>query len=100
MQVSSSKNGICPGVVTSRCLMRSSYLASYVFSDGEGSVKGFVVADNGDGGDLVWRPLIESSTASGWWNAGPRKDFTQGYADFDDAWAVLLKEAAEILGGN
>jgi len=58
---------------------------------------GFIERENRDDGSVVWRPYIRSSTRSGYWNAGPMKEFVDGYKSEEDAMVALLDEAQEVL---
>lgn len=58
---------------------------------------GFIERENRDDGSVVWRPYIRSSTRSGYWNAGPMKQFVDGYKSEEDAMVALLDEAQEVL---
>lgn len=58
---------------------------------------GFIERENRDDGSVVWRPYIRSSTLSGYWNAGPMKQFVDGYKSEEDAMVALLDEAQEVL---
>ena len=58
---------------------------------------GFIERENRDDGSVVWRPYIRSSTRSGYWNAGPMKEFVDGYKSEEDAMTALLDEAQEVL---
>lgn len=58
---------------------------------------GFIERENRDDGSVVWRPYIRSSTRSGCWNAGPMKEFVDGYKSEEDAMVALLDEAQEVL---
>lgn len=58
---------------------------------------GFIERKNRDDGSVVWRPYIRSSTRSGYWNAGPMKEFVDGYKSEEDAMVALLDEAQEVL---
>lgn len=58
---------------------------------------GFIERENRDDGSVVWRPYIRSSTRSGYWNAGPMKQFVDGYKSEEDAMIALLDEAQEVL---
>lgn len=58
---------------------------------------GFIERENRDDGSVVWRPYIRSSTRSGYWNAGPMKEFVDGYKSEEDAMTALLNEAQEVL---
>lgn len=58
---------------------------------------GFIERENRDDGSVVWRPYIHSSTRSGYWNAGPMKEFVDGYKSEEDAMVALLDEAQEVL---
>lgn len=58
---------------------------------------GFIERENRDDGSVVWRPYIRSSTRSGYWNAGPMKEFVDGYKSEKDAMVALLDEAQEVL---
>lgn len=58
---------------------------------------GFIERENRDDGSVVWRPYIRSSTRSGYWNAGPMKEFVEGYKSEEDAMTALLDEAQEVL---
>lgn len=58
---------------------------------------GFIERENRDDGSVVWRPYIRSSTQSGYWNAGPMKQFVNGYKSEEDAMVALLDEAQEVL---
>lgn len=58
---------------------------------------GFIERENREDGSVVWRPYIRSSTQSGYWNAGPMKQFVDGYKSEEDAMTTLLGEAQEVL---
>ncbi len=58
---------------------------------------GFIERENRDDGSVVWCPYIRSSTRSGYWNAGPMKEFVDGYKSEEDAMVALLDEAQEVL---
>lgn len=58
---------------------------------------GFIERENREDGSVVWRPYIRSSTQSGYWNAGPMKQFVDGYKAEEDAMTALLGEAQEVL---
>lgn len=58
---------------------------------------GFIERENREDGSVVWRPYIRSSTQSGYWNAGPMKQFVDGYKSEEDAMTALLVEAQEVL---
>lgn len=58
---------------------------------------GFIERENRNDGSVVWRPYIRSSTRSGYWNAGPMKEFVDGYKSEEDAMVALLDEAQEVL---
>jgi hypothetical protein len=58
---------------------------------------GFIERENREDGSVVWRPYIRSSTQSGYWNAGPMKQFVDGYKSEEDAMTALLGEAQEVL---
>lgn len=58
---------------------------------------GFIERENREDGSVVWRPHIRSSTQSGYWNAGPMKQFVDGYKSEEDAMTALLGEAQEVL---
>lgn len=58
---------------------------------------GFIERENREDGSVVWRPYIRSSTQSGYWNAGPMKQFVDGYKSEEDAMTALLSEAQEVL---
>ena len=58
---------------------------------------GFIERENRDDGSVVWRPYIRSSTRTGYWNAGPMKEFVDGYKSEEDAMVALLDEAQEVL---
>ena len=58
---------------------------------------GFIERENREDGSVVWRPYIRSSTRSGYWNAGPMKEFVDGYKSEEDAMVALLDEAQEVL---
>lgn len=58
---------------------------------------GFIERENRDDDSVVWRPYIRSSTRSGYWNAGPMKEFVDGYKSEEDAMVALLDEAQEVL---
>lgn len=58
---------------------------------------GFIERENREDGSVVWRPYIRSSTHSGYWNAGPMKQFVEGYKSEEDAMVALLDEAQEVL---
>lgn len=65
--------------------------------DAERVTTGFIERENRDDGSVVWRPYIRSSTRSGYWNAGPMKEFVEGYKSEEDAMTALLDEAQEVL---
>lgn len=67
--------------------------------DAEHSITGFIEKTEGDN-YMIWRPYIRSSTQSGYWNAGPMKQFVDGYKSEEDAMAVLIDEAQDILWGD
>ena len=46
------------------------------------------------------RQLPGATTQSGYWNAGPMKQFVDGYKSEEDAMAVLIDEAQEVLWGD
>lgn len=58
---------------------------------------GFIERNDRDDGTVIWRPYIRSSTHSGYWNAGPMKQFVEGYKSEEDAMTTLLDEAQEVL---
>ena len=58
---------------------------------------GFIERENRNDGSVVCRPYIRSSTRSGYWNAGPMKEFVDGYKSEEDAMVALLDEAQEVL---
>lgn len=60
-------------------------------------ITGFIERENREDGSVVWRPYIRSSTRSGYWNAGPMKEFVDGYKSEEDAMVALLDEAQEVL---
>lgn len=66
-------------------------------SKAERVTTGFIERENRDDGSVVWRPYIRSSTRSGYWNAGPMKEFVEGYKSEEDAMTALLDEAQEVL---
>lgn len=67
--------------------------------DAEHAITGFIEKTEGDN-YMIWRPYIRSSTQSGYWNAGPMKQFVDGYKSEEDAIAVLIDEAQDVLWGN
>lgn len=67
--------------------------------DAEHSITGFIEKTEGDN-YMIWRPYIRSSTQSGYWNAGPMKQFVDGYKSEEDAMAVLIDEAQDVLWGD
>lgn len=64
------------------------------------TITGFVERSEGDDNTVTWRPYIRSSTQSGYWNAGPMKQFVDGYKSEEDAMAVLIDEAQDVLWGD
>lgn len=64
--------------------------------DAEHAITGFIERTEGDN-YVIWRPYIRSSTQSGYWNAGPMKQFVDGYKSEEDAMAVLIDEAQDVL---
>lgn len=67
--------------------------------DAEQAITGFIERTEGDN-YMIWRPYIRSSTQSGYWNAGPMKQFVDGYKSEEDAMAVLIDEAQDVLWGD
>lgn len=67
--------------------------------DAEHAITGFIEKTEGDN-YMIWRPYIRSSTQSGYWNAGPIKQFVDGYKSEEDAMAVLIDEAQDVLWGD
>ena len=67
--------------------------------DAEHAITGFIEKTEGDN-YMIWRPYIRSSTQSGYWNAGPMKQFVDGYKSEEDAMAVLIDEAQDVLWGD
>lgn len=67
--------------------------------DVEHAITGFIEKTEGDN-YMIWRPYIRSSTQSGYWNAGPMKQFVDGYKSEEDAMAVLIDEAQDVLWGD
>lgn len=67
--------------------------------DAEHAITGFIEKTEGDN-YMIWRPYICSSTQSGYWNAGPMKQFVDGYKSEEDAMAVLIDEAQDVLWGD
>lgn len=65
----------------------------------EHAITGFIEKTEGDN-YMIWRPYIRSSTQSGYWNAGPMKQFVDGYKSEEDAMAVLIDEAQDVLWGD
>ena len=65
----------------------------------EHAITGFIERTEGDN-YVIWRPYIRSSTQSGYWNAGPMKQFVDGYKSEEDAMAVLFDEAQDVLWGD
>lgn len=68
--------------------------------DAEHAIAGFIERSPKDDDSVIWRPYIRSSTQSGYWNAGPMKQFVDGYKSEEDAMAVLIDEAQEALWGD
>lgn len=68
--------------------------------DAERATTGFIERDSREDGSVIWRPYIRSSTQSGYWNAGSMKQFVDGYKSEEDAMAVLIDEAQEVLWGD
>ena len=72
--------------------------AIFKFTGKDGwATTGFIEREKRDDGSVVWRPYIRSSTRSGYWNAGPMKQFVDGYKSEEDAMVALLDEAQEVL---
>lgn len=67
--------------------------------DAEHAITGFIEKTEGDN-YMIWRPYIRSSTQSGYWNAGSMKQFVDGYKSEEDAMAVLIDEAQDVLWGD
>lgn len=67
--------------------------------DAEHAITGFIEKTEGDN-YMIWRPYIRSSTQSGYWNAGPMKQFVDGYKSEEAAMAVLIDEAQDVLWGD
>ena len=67
--------------------------------DAEHAITGFIEKTEGDN-YMIWRPYIRSSTQSGYWNAGPMKQFVDGYKSEEGAMAVLIDEAQDVLWGD
>lgn len=67
--------------------------------DAEHAITGFIEKTEGDN-YMIWRPYIRSSTQSGYWNAGPMKQFVGGYKSEEDAMAVLIDEVQDVLWGD
>lgn len=67
--------------------------------DAEHAITGFIEKTEGDN-YMIWRPYIRSSTQSGYWNAGPMKQFVDGYKSEEDAMAVLIDEVQDVLWGD
>ena len=67
--------------------------------DAEHAITGFIAKTEGDN-YMIWRPYIRSSTQSGYWNAGPMKQFVDGYKSEEDAMAVLIDEVQDVLWGD
>lgn len=67
--------------------------------DAEHAITGFIEKTEGDN-YMIWRPYIRSSTQSGYWNAGPIKQFVDGYKSEEDAMAVLIDEVQDVLWGD
>lgn len=67
--------------------------------DAEHAITGFIERTKGDN-YMIWRPYIRSSTQSGYWNAGPMKQFVDGYKSEEDAMAVLIDVAQDVLWGD
>lgn len=67
--------------------------------DVEHAITGFIEKTERDN-YMIWRPYIRSSTQSGYWNAGPMKQFVDGYKSEEDAMAVLIDEAQDVLWGD
>ena len=67
--------------------------------DAEHAITGFIEKTEGDN-YMIWRPYIRSSTQSGYWNAGTMKQFVDGYKSEEDAMAVLIDEAQDVLWGD
>lgn len=67
--------------------------------DAEHAITGFIEKTEGDN-YMIWRPYIRSSTQSGYWNSGPMKQFVDGYKSEEDAMAVLIDEAQDVLWGD
>ena len=67
--------------------------------DADHAITGFIEKTEGDN-YMIWRPYIRSSTQSCYWNAGPMKQFVDGYKSEEDAMAVLIDEAQDVLWGD
>lgn len=67
--------------------------------DAEHAITGFIERTEGNN-YVIWRPYIRSSTQSGYWNAGPMKQFVDGYKSEEDAMAVLIDETQDVLWGD
>lgn len=67
--------------------------------DAKHAITGFIERTEGDN-YVIWRPYIRSSTQSGYWNAGPMKQFVDGYKSEEDAMTVLIDEAQDVLWGD
>lgn len=94
------KNPRCSRVVLVNSTRTAQGHTVFKFSiDVEHAITGFIEKTEGDN-YMIWRPYIRSSTQSGYWNAGPMKQFVDGYKSEEDAMAVLIDEAQDVLWGD